>query len=121
MGQAHFSTGRSRGIAWTCPLALRVGAIHRREQILAHSGDIHAQKGPLCATREFHAEFDASQNWIAACDNFRAVFRSRYLLAEASICATQVLVRQEEAARVTGDRRARAARKIMHKSAMKAC
>jgi hypothetical protein len=63
-------SAKARDTPGTASLALRVGFIRHREQIIAHSRDVVAQKGHLCARRELLAKLDTSQNWIEVCSDF---------------------------------------------------
>jgi len=76
---------------------------------LAQHDDVVAQERRFCATRDLLKKLDASRNMIEVCGDFAAFSGLGYLLAEASACATQVWMRQGEAARVAGYRRVCAA------------
>ena len=48
-----------------------------RITFIAQSDDVHAQKGPFCATRELLAELDGSQNQIEIYGGFASIYRAR--------------------------------------------
>ena len=101
------------------------GASRRTEPFLAHACDIDAPTGRLCACyartriicaqRAYFAESDASENRTEVCSDLWSIFRVREFPSAASVRATQVLVRQKEAARMTGQVSARGLKNYAHK------
>ena len=83
---------------------------------IAQSDDVHAQKGSLCASREFLTELDASRNRIEICASFGSIFGLTRFPSEASASATQVLVVPGEAASVPSYRELARAEKIYTKA-----
>jgi hypothetical protein len=88
---------------------------------IAQSADVSAPKGPVCATREFLEELDASLSWVKVCSGFWSIFRVAALSLrgigrrDATIGATR---RSSERAKLSTSSRIL---KKLRKSAMKKC